>query len=166
MTTIRLVPSQMDLEVRIDPTTVAGLFDESVENMVNQRVDANMIGLQDTIVENTYTNVIDNRDFLRRIRDWAIESIDFGDIAERSAEYIDADMLENALCTDRFVRTLTDTTRFRNVVRASIDSYMMNVNIATLVQDAVNTAMLNVVNDAAERAVTLIQSRLNARSDV
>ena len=166
MTTIRLVPSQMDLEVRIDPTTVAGLFDESVENMVNQRVDANMIGLQDTIVENTYTNVIDNRDFLRRIRDWAIESIDFGDIAERSAEYIDADMLENALCTDRFVRTLTDTTRFRNVVRGAMDTYMSNINITTLVQEAVNTAMLNVVNDAAERAVTLIQSRLNSRSDV
>jgi hypothetical protein len=166
MTTIRLVPSQMDLEVRIDPTSVAGLFDESLENMVNQRVDANMIGLQDTIVENTYTNVIDNRDFLRRIRDWAIESIDFGDIAERSAEYIDADMLENALCTDRFVRTLTDTTRFRNVVRGAMDTYMSNINITTLVQDAVNTAMLNVVNDAAERAVTLIQNRLNARSDV
>ena len=166
MTTIRLVPSQMDLEVRIDPTTVAGLFDESVENMVNQRVDANMIGLQDTIVENTYTNVIDNRDFLRRIRDWAIESIDFGDIAERSAEYIDADMLENALCTDRFVRTLTDTTRFRNVVRGAMDTYMSNINITTLVQEAVNTAMLNVVNDAADRAVALIQSRLNARSDV
>lgn len=166
MTTIRLLPSQMDLEVRIDPASVAGLFDESVENMVNQRVDANMIGLQDTIIENTYTNVIDNRDFLRRIRDWAIESIDFGDIAERSAEYIDADMLENALCTDRFVRTLTDTTRFRNVVRGAMDTYMSNINITTLVQDAVNTAMLNVVNDAAERAVTLIQNRLNARSDV
>jgi len=166
MTTIRLVPSQMDLEVRIDPTSVAGLFDESVENMVHQRVDANMIGLQETIVENTYTNVIDDRDFLRRIRDWAIESIDFGDIAERSAEYIDADMLENALCTDRFIRTLTDTTRFRNTVRGALDTYMSNINITTLVQEAVNTAMLNVVNDAAERAVTLIQSRLNARSDV
>ena len=166
MTTIRLVPSQMDLEVRIDPTSVAGLFDESLEIMVTRRVDENMMGLKDTIVENTYENVIDDRDFLRRMRDWAIESIDFGDIAQRSAEYIDADMLENALCTDRFVRVLTDTTRFRNVIRQGIDTYMMNINIATLVQDAVNTAMLNVVNDAAERAVTLIQSRLNARSDV
>jgi hypothetical protein len=47
-----------------------------------------------------------------------------------------------------------------------MDTYMQNVNIATIIQEAVNTAMLNVVNDAAERAVTLIQSRLNARSDV
>lgn len=166
MTTIRLVPSQMDLEVRIDPTSVAGLFDESLEIMVTRRVDENMMGLKETIVENTYENVIDDRDFLRRIRDWAIESIDFGDIAQRSAEFIDADMLENALCTDRFVRVLTDTTRFRNVVRGAIDTYMSNINITTMVQEAVNTAMLNVVNDAAERAVTLIQSRLNARSDV
>jgi hypothetical protein len=83
-----------------------------------------------------------------------------------SAEYIDADMLENALCTDRFIRTLTDTTRFRNTVRGALDTYMSNINITTLVQEAVNTAMLNVVNDAAERAVNLIQSRLNARSDV
>lgn len=166
MTTIRLVPSTMDLDVRIDPSSLSGLFDESVETMVHQRVDQNMIGLQETIMENTVQNVIDNSNFLRRIRDWAIESIDFGDIAMRSAEYIDAEMLENALCTDRFVRTLTDTTRFRNVIRQGIDTYMMNINIATLVQDAVNTAMLNVVNDAAERAVTLIQSRLNARSDV
>jgi hypothetical protein len=156
----------MDLEVRIDPTSVAGLFDESLEIMVTRRVDENMMGLKDTIVENTYTNVIDDRDFLRRMRDWAIESIDFGDIAQRSAEYIDADMLENALCTDRFIRTLTDTTRFRNTVRGALDTYMSNINITTLVQEAVNTAMLNVVNDAAERAVTLIQSRLNARSDV
>ena len=166
MTTVRLIPAQLDLEVRIDPTSVAGLFDESLEIMVTRRVDENMMGLKETIVENTVTNVIDDRDFLRRIRDWAIESIDFGDIAMRSAEYIDADMLENALCTDRFVRTLTDTTRFRNVVRGAMDTYMSNINITTLVQDAVNTAMLNVVNDAAERAVTLIQNRLNARSDV
>ena len=166
MTTVRLIPAQLDLEVRIDPTSVAGLFDESLEIMVTRRVDENMMGLKDTIVENTVTNVIDDRDFLRRIRDWAIESIDFGDIAMRSAEYIDADMLENALCTDRFVRTLTDTTRFRNVVRGAMDTYMSNINITTMVQEAVNSAMLNVVNDAAERAVTLIQSRLNARSDV
>ncbi len=166
MTTIRLVPSQLDLDVRIDPSSLSGLFDESVETMVHQRVDANMVGLQETIIENTYENVIDNANFLRRIRDWAIESIDFGDIAMRSAEYIDAEMLENALCTDRFVRTLTDTTRFRNVVRGAMDTYMQNVNITTIIQEAVNTAMLNVVNDAAERAVTLIQSRLNARSDV
>ena len=166
MTTIRLVPSQMDLEVRIDPTGVAGLFDESLEIMVTRRVDENMIGLRDTVIDNTCDNVMENRDFLRRIRDWAIESIDFGDIAQRSAEYIDAEVLENVLCTDRFVRTLTDTTRFRNVVRGAMDTYMSNINITTMVQEAVNTAMLNVVNDAAERAVTLIQSRLNARSDV
>jgi len=166
MTTIRLVPSTMDLDVRIDPSSLSGLFDESVETMVHQRVDANMIGLQETIMENTIENVTDDSNFLRRIRDWAIESIDFGDIAMRSAEYIDAEMLENALSTDRFIRTLTDTTRFRNVVRGAIDTYMMNVNIATLVQEAVNTAMLNVVNDASERAVTLIQTRLNARLDV
>ena len=166
MTTIRLVPSAMDLDVRIDPSSLSGLFDESVETMVHQRVDQNMIGLQETIMENTVENVIENRDFLRRIRDWAIESIDFGDIAQRSAEYIDAQTLENALCTDRFVRVLTDTTRFRNTVRGAMDTYMSNINITTLVQEAVNTAMLNVVNDAAERAVTLIQSRLNSRSDV
>ena len=166
MTTIRLVPSTMDLDVRIDPSSLSGLFDESVETMVHQRVDQNMIGLQETIMENTVENVIDNSNFLRRIRDWAIESIDFGDIAQRSAEYIDAETLENVLCTDRFIRTLTDTTRFRNVVRGGIDTYMSNINITTMVQEAVNTAMLNVVNDAAERAVTLIQSRLNSRSDV
>ena len=166
MTTIRLVPAQLDLEVRIDPSSLSGLFDESVETMVHQRVDQNMIGLQETIMENTVENVIDNSNFLRRIRDWAIESIDFGDIAMRSAEYIDAETLENVLCTDRFIRTLTDTTRFRNVVRGGIDTYMSNINITTMVQDAVNTAMLNVVNDAADRAVVLIQSRLNSRSDV
>ncbi len=166
MTTIRLVPSQLDLEVRIDPASVTGLFDESLEIMVTRRVEENMMGLRDTIIDNTYENVIENTNFLRRIRDWAIESIDFGDIAQRSAEYIDAEVLENVLCTDRFVRTLTDTTRFRNVIKQGIDTYMMNANIATLIQEAVNTAMLNVVNDAAERAVTLIQSRLNARSDV
>ena len=166
MTTIRLVPSAMDLDVRIDPSSLSGLFDESVETMVHQRVDQNMVGLQETLATNAYDNVIENRDFLRRIRDWAIESIDFGDIAQRSAEYIDAEMLESALCTDRFVRVLTDTTRFRNTVRGAMDTYMQNVNITTIIQEAVNTAMLNVVNDAAERAVTLIQSRLNARSDV
>jgi len=166
MTTIRLVPSTMDLDVRIDPSSLSGLFDESVETMVHQRVDANMIGLQETIMENTIENVTDDSNFLRRIRDWALESIDFGDIAMRSAEHIDAEMLENALSTDRFIRTLTDTTRFRNVVRGALDTYMTNVSITSLVQEAVNTAMLNVVNDASERAVTLIQTRLNARLDV
>ena len=57
MTTIRLVPSQLDLEVRIDPSSLSGLFDESVETMVHQRVDANMVGLQETIMENTVESV-------------------------------------------------------------------------------------------------------------
>ena len=75
-------------------------------------------------------------------------------------------MLENALCTDRFVRILTDTTRFRNVIRQAVDAQLMNLNMTTLIQDAVSNAMINVVNDASERAVALIQGRLNARSDV
>ena len=166
MTTIRLVPSTMDLDVRIDPSSLSGLFDESVETMVHQRVDQNMVGMQETICSNAFDNLNEDRDFLRRIRDWTVESIDYGDIATRMATELDADMLENAMCTDRFVRTLTDTTRLRNVIRGAVDTYMTNVNIMSLVQDAVNTAMLNVVNDASERAVTLIQSRLNARSDV
>jgi hypothetical protein len=70
------------------------------------------------------------------------------------------------LCTDRFVRTLTDTTRFRNVIRQAVDAQLMNLNMTTLIQDAVSNAMINVVNDASERAVALIQGRLNARSDV
>ena len=165
MTTIRLIPQVMEFDVAIDVASMPSLFDQSLETTICEKIDehvTNRIPDAESVAE-----ALENSgDFLRRIRDWAIESIDFGDIAQRSAEYIDAEMLENALCTDRFVRTLTDTTRFRNVVRGAMDTYMSNINITTLVQEAVNTAMLNVVNDAAERSVALIQGRLNARSDV
>lgn len=165
MTTIRLIPQVMEFDVAIDVASMPSLFDQSLETTICEKIDehvTNRIPDAESVAE----ALENSSDFLRRIRDWAIESIDFGDIAMRSAEYIDAEMLENALCTDRFVRTLTDTTRFRNVVRGAMDTYMSNINITTLVQEAVNTAMLNVVNDAAERSVALIQGRLNARSDV
>ena len=165
MTTIRLIPQVMEFDVAIDVSSMPSLFDQSLETTICEKIDehvTNRIPDAESVAE----ALENSSDFLRRIRDWAIESIDFGDIAQRSAEFIDAEMLENALCTDRFVRVLTDTTRFRNVVRGAVDTYMTNVNIMSLVQDAVNTAMLNVVNDAAERSVALIQGRLNARSDV
>lgn len=165
MTTIRLIPQVVEFDVAIDVTSMPSLFDQSLETTICAKIDehvTNRIPDAESVAE-----ALENSgDFLRRIRDWTVESIDYGDIATRMASELDADMLENAMCTDRFVRTLTDTTRFRNVVRGAVDTYMMNVNITTLVQEAVNTAMLNVVNDASERAVTLIQSRLNARSDV
>jgi hypothetical protein len=165
MTTIRLIPQVMEFDVAIDVASMPSLFDQSLETTICEKIDEHVTNRVPD-AESVADALENSSDFLRRIRDWAIESIDFGDIAQRSAEFIDADMLENALCTDRFVRVLTDTTRFRNTVRGAMDTYMQNVNIATIIQEAVNTAMLNVVNDAAERAVTLIQSRLNARSDV
>jgi hypothetical protein len=165
MTTIRLIPQVMEFDVAIDVASMPSLFDQSLETTICEKIDehvTNRIPDAESVAE-----ALENSgDFLRRIRDWAIESIDFGDIAMRSAEYIDAEMLENALCTDRFVRTLTDTTRFRNVIRQAVDAQLMNLNMTTLIQDAVSNAMINVVNDASERAVTLIQGRLNARSDV
>ena len=165
MTTIRLIPQVMEFDVAIDVSSMPSLFDQSLETTICEKIDehvTNRIPDAESVAE-----ALENSgDFLRRIRDWAIESIDFGDIAQRSAEYIDAEMLENALCTDRFVRTLTDTTRFRNVIRQAVDAQLMNLNMTTLIQDAVSNAMINVVNDASERAVTLIQGRLNARSDV
>ncbi len=165
MTTIRLIPQVMEFDVAIDVASMPSLFDQSLETTICEKIDehvTNRIPDAESVAE-----ALENSgDFLRRIRDWAIESIDFGDIAQRSAEYIDAEMLENALCTDRFVRVLTDTTRFRNVVRNAVDAQLMNLNMTTLIQDAVSNAMINVVNDASERAVTLIQGRLNARSDV
>lgn len=165
MTTIRLIPQVMEFDVAIDVASMPSLFDQSLETTICEKIDEH-VSNRVPDAESVADALERSGDFLRRIRDWAIESIDFGDIAQRSAEYIDAEMLENALCTDRFVRTLTDTTRFRNVVRGAMDTYMSNISITTLVQEAVNTAMLNVVNDAADRAVVLIQSRLNARSDV
>ena len=165
MTTIRLIPQVMEFDVAIDVASMPSLFDQSLETTICEKIDEH-VSNRVPDAESVADALENSSDFLRRIRDWAIESIDFGDIAQRSAEYIDAEMLENALCTDRFVRTLTDTTRFRNVVRGAMDTYMSNISITTLVQEAVNSAMLNVVNDAADRAVALIQSRLNARSDV
>ena len=165
MTTIRLIPQVVEFDVAIDVTSMPSLFDQSLETTICAKIDehvTNRIPDAESVAE----ALENSSDFLRRIRDWTIESIDYGDIATRMASELDADMLENAMCTDRFVRTLTDTTRLRNVIRGAVDTYMTNVNIMSLVQDAVNTAMLNVVNDASERAVTLIQSRLNARSDV
>ena len=165
MTTIRLIPQVMEFDVAIDVASMPSLFDQSLETTICEKIDEH-VSNRVPDAESVADALENSSDFLRRIRDWAIESIDFGDIAQRSAEYIDSEMLENALCTDRFVRVLTDTTRFRNTVRGAMDTYMSNINITTLVQEAVNTAMLNVVNDAADRAVVLIQSRLNARSDV
>jgi hypothetical protein len=177
MTTIKLIPSVMEFDVSLDSASMPSLFSQSLETTIIEQVERHVNGripTHETVVESVSEHLQESRDFLRKLRNWVMESIDYQQIVSQVGGMIDyseildlsAPLWENEM----FLRHLLSNNRFRNLVNTQVQanisaSYDTNT-IRNMVNEKVESMTSNLSNEIAEKVLKVIQNRLTAGSDV
>lgn len=168
MTTIRLIPQVMEFDVAIDAASMPSLFSQSLETTICEKIDEHVTNRVPT-AESVAEQLEGSRDFLRRTRDWVIESIDTDDIARRIGDSIDmSDIIESLdinsetiLGNPTFLRQMTEYTRFRSLVQNAVNNLHETMSVEQMIQDKINTMSTNIANEVAEKVMTQIANRLS-----
>ena len=172
MTTIRLIPQVMEFDVAIDAASMPSLFSQSLETTICERIDEHVTNRVPT-AENVAEQLEGSRDFLRRMRDWVIESMDTNEIAREIGGNIDISEIidsldinsETILGNPTFLRQMTEYTRFRALVTSAVNNLHESMSVEQMIQDKINTMSTNVANEVAEKVMIQIANRLSL-SDV
>ena len=172
MTTIRLIPQVMEFDVAIDAASMPSLFNQSLETTICEKIDEHVSNRVPT-AENVAEQLEGSRDFLRRMRDWVIESIDTNDIARSIGDTIDmSDIIESLdinsetiLGNPTFLRQMTDYPRFHSIVTNAMNESYESNSIESFIEDKIATMSTNIANEVAEKVMIQIANRLSL-SDV
>lgn len=168
MTTIKLIPSTIEFDVSIDSASMPGLFDQSLETTICAKIDEHVTNrIPDA--ENISDALQSNRDFLRRVRDWVIESMDTGDIARQVGDQIDiAEVIDSLGLTNesiaennQFMRKLTDSPRFHNAVYNSVTRLHDDMNMRDIINEKIESMSISIANDVAEKVMTMIANKIS-----
>jgi len=170
MTTIRLIPQVMEFDVAIDAASMPSLFNQSLETTICEKIDehvSNRIPTAETVAE----QLEGSRDFLRRMRDWVIESMDTNEIARQVGNDISiSDIIESLdlnsdtiLGNPAFLRQMTEYTRFRSLVQNAVNNLHETMSVEQMIQDKINTMSVNIANDVADKVMTVIINRFSNR---
>jgi hypothetical protein len=162
----------MEFNVAIDAASMPSLFNQSIETSICEKIDVQIANRMPTAV-GVAEQLENSRDFLRRTRDWVIESMDTNDIARQVADNIDisdiVDMLdinnETILENPAFLRQMTEYTRFRSLVTNAVNNIHEQISIQEIIEDKINTMSTNIANEVAEKVMIQIANRLSL-SDV
>jgi len=172
MTTIRLIPQVMEFDVAIDASSMPSLFSQSLETTICEKIDEHVADRLPT-AESVAEQLEGSRDFLRRTRDWVIESMDTDDIARRIGDSIDMSDIVGSMNLNNdtifnnpgFLRQITEYTRFRNLVNQAVTNIHDSMSITDIIQDKINTLSTNIANEVAEKVMIQIANKLSL-SDV
>ena len=172
MTTIRLIPQVMEFDVAIDAASMPSLFSQSLETTICERIDEHVTNRVPT-AENVAEQLEGSRDFLRRMRDWVIESMDTNDMAREIGNNIDIGEIidsldinsETILGNPTFLRQMTEYTRFRALVTSAVNNLHESMSVEQMIQDKINIMSTNIANEVAEKVMIQIANRLSL-SDV
>ena len=168
MTTIRLIPQVMEFDVAIDSASMPSLFNQSLETTICEKIDehvSNRIPDAESVAE----ALEGSRDFLRRTRDWVIESMDTDDIARRIGDSIDmSDIIqsldlnsETILGNPTFLRQMTEYSRFRSMVNTAVTNIHDNMSITNIIQDKIDSMSVNIANDVADKVMTMLINKIS-----
>ncbi len=168
MTTIRLIPQVMEFDVAIDASSMPSLFNQSLETTICEKIDEH-VSNRIPSAENVAEQLEGSRDFLRRTRDWVIESIDTDDIARRVSDSIDMSDIVDAMNLNSetifespaFLRQMTEYTRFRAVVNQAVSNMHDSLSITQIIEDKINTMSVNIANEVADKVMTVIINRFS-----
>ena len=168
MTTIRLIPQVMEFDVAIDAASMPSLFNQSLETTICEKIDEHVSNRVPT-AENVAEQLEGSRDFLRRMRDWVIESMDTNEIARQIGNDISvSDIIESLdlnnetiLGNPTFLRQMTEYTRFRSLVQSAVNNIHETMSVEQMIQDKINTMATNIANEVAEKVMTQIANRLS-----
>lgn len=168
MTTIKLIPSTMEFDVAIDSASMPALFTQSLETQICKMIDNHMENRVPD-AEAVSESLQENRDFLRRIRDWVIESMDTGDIASRVADNIDISEVIDSLGLSNesiaenqvFMRKLTDSPRFQTAIYNSVTRLHDDINMRDIIQEKIESMSSGIANDVAEKVMVIIANKIS-----
>ena len=168
MTTIRLIPQVMEFDVAIDAASMPSLFNQSLETTICEKIDEHVSNRVPT-AESVAEQLEGSRDFLRRMRDWVIESMDTNEIARQIGNDISvSDIIESLdinsetiLGNPTFLRQMTEYTRFRSLVQSAVNNIHETMSVEEMIQDKINTMATNIANEVAEKVMTQIANRLS-----
>jgi hypothetical protein len=156
MTTIKLIPQEMEFNVSLDSASLPSLFNQSLETTIDERIE--------TTLKNT--------EFTRKVRDWLLESIDTHDIARDMTRYIDYEEISERICDrttmfeeDNLPKLIMDDARFGNKLRSALDSVVTSEMINNAVEEQMQQYLAALAVDAADKAVKIIASRLDKGAD-
>lgn len=173
MTTIRLIPQVMEFDVAIDAASMPSLFNQSLETTICEKIDEHVTKRIPT-TESVAEQIESSRDFLRRMRDWVIESIDTNDIAQSIGNTIDMSEIiesldinsETILGNPTFLRQMTDYPRFRSIVSNAVSESYESNSIESFIENKLATMSTNIANEVADKVMVQISNRLLSRTDV
>lgn len=177
MTTIKLIPSTMEFEVSVDSSSMPSLFSQSLETQIIQEVERQVNGRipsHDNVVESVSSYLEESRDFTRKVRNWVLESIDYGQIVSEVGSNLDYQQLIDLTAplweNEMFLRHLMNNNRFRNLVNTQCDSLVSGTLNTTYIKEMVDAKVesmtSNLSNEIAEKVLKVIQNRLTAGFDV
>lgn len=156
MTTIKLIPQEMEFNVSLDSGALPSLFNQSLETTIDARIE--------TTLKNT--------EFTRKVRDWLLESIDTDDIARGVSRYIDYEEMSERICDrttlfedDNLHKVIMDDPRFGIKVRSALETLVTSAMINNAVEEKIQEYLTALAVDAADRAVKIISSRLDKGAD-
>jgi hypothetical protein len=169
MTTIRLSTQSVDIPVTFSSGDIGNLFDQSLTDMIAERVNAAILVSQPD--ENAVAATLENSTrFNRNIRTQVMESIDYNEIKQGVLEEINyseiVESVEGLFDEARFVVALTRNIRFKNMIENTMNSIVYSDTLTELVKKAVQERTANIENEIAEKVLAVISNRLNGGMDV
>ena len=169
MTTIRLSTQSIDLPVTFSSGDIGNLFDQSLTDLIAERVTAAILVSQpdETAVATTLEN---STRFNRNIRNQVMESIDYSEIRSEVLSEINyseiVESVEGLFDEARFVVALTRNVRFKNMIENTMNSIVYSDTLTELVKKAVQERTANIENEIAEKVRAVIGNRLTGGMDV
>ena len=172
MTTIKLIPQVMEIDVSLDSASMPSLFSQSMETTIVAEVDRQVSGRVPT-AESVAERISGNRDFARKIRDWTVSEIDYAYIVQSVRDNVDYSQIIQSLSdqgtlvdNDMFMRALLNNSRFRNMVSQSVSSGIDRSYVDSVITSMVESATVNLANEIADKVLRIIQNKLVAGLDV
>jgi len=169
MTTIRLSTQSVDIPVTFSSGDIGNLFDQSLTDMIAERVTAAILVSQPD--ENAVAATLENSTrFNRNIRNQVMESIDYSQIRNDVLEEMNyseiVESVEGLFEEARFVVALTRNVRFKNMIENTMNSIVYSDTLTELVKKAVQERTANIENEIAEKVLAVIGNRLTGGMDV
>ena len=174
MTTIKLIPSVMEFDVSLDSASMPSLFNQSLETTIIEQVERQVTGRIPTssdVASQVAQEVMDSRDFSRKIRDWVMESIDYYDIKRNVLDDMDYSEIAGELISDddvseNLMRHILNNSRFRSMITTQVNASLDSMNIHEIINNRIEELSINMANTMTEKVLETLITRLRLSTDV
>lgn len=167
--TVQTISSPLGMEFDLSSASVLEAVDSSLNETISQKVKVHLA--------EQLQSVITTPDYVRSVRNWLMESLDYSYLSELTARQFSASEIveeimgnygtDNPFDNDEFQNRLIRNTKFQLLMQRHVQEYLRASSmIAELIDNSVSTHTANLANEVADRVLTIITQRLNGGSDV